>query len=88
MDNLRYIRETMERASAFTAVPVGPGGDRSTALVAAYFAWRQTSPTAWLEIWIVEGIISLLIAGWDHGSEGPGVEVPLLQAPGKRSHSA
>ena len=53
-DHLRYIRETMERAAEFTAVP-GWGGVAMgvTALVAAYFASRQVTPERWLSIWLV-----------------------------------
>src|SRR2546423_6094279 len=48
-DHLRYIRETMERAAEFTAVP-GWGGVAMgvTALMAALAASRQTTPRAWL----------------------------------------
>ena len=48
-DHLRYIRETMERAAEFTAVP-GWGGVAMgvTALVAAFFASRQHTPERWL----------------------------------------
>jgi len=55
-DHLRYIRETMESAAEFTAVP-GWGGVAMgvTALVAAFAASRQTTPRAWLAVWLSEG---------------------------------
>ncbi len=62
IDNLRYIRETMERARSFTAVP-GWGGFVMglTAAAAAVIASRQTSQDAWLAVWLVEGMIALAI---------------------------
>jgi hypothetical protein len=62
MDNLRYIRETMERANSFTAVP-GWGGVAMgiTALVASVIANRQTSPDRWLVVWLIEGVVALAI---------------------------
>ncbi|MBX9604248.1 MAG: hypothetical protein K2X35_24805 [Bryobacteraceae bacterium] len=60
LDNLRYIRETMERAGAFTAVP-GWGGVvvGVTAIAAAWIANRQVSPEAWLAVWLAEGLIAV-----------------------------
>jgi hypothetical protein len=62
LDNLRFIRDTMERAGSFTAVP-GWGGVAMglTAAVAAYVASRQATPDAWLWAWIVEAVAGILI---------------------------
>lgn len=62
IDNIRYIRETMERASSFTAVP-GWGGlvMGLTALTAAIIASRQTSVNSWLLVWLVEGALAISI---------------------------
>src|ERR1051326_1157951 len=62
-DHLRYIRETMERAGEFTAVP-GWGGVAMgvTALVAAYSASRQLTPHRWLSVWLIESFVAVAIA--------------------------
>src|SRR5690349_1064883 len=62
MDNLRYIRETIERAGSFTAVP-GIGGMLmgSTALAAAWLASHQGHGPVWLAIWLGEALVALAI---------------------------
>src|SRR5216684_2977683 len=61
-DHLRYIRETMERAAEFTAVP-GWGGVAMglTAIAASVAASRQNSPRAWLTVWLIEAFVGTAI---------------------------
>ena len=84
-DNLRYIRETMERAASFTAVP-GWGGVALgiTALGAAAVASRQNSAQAWLITWMVEAAVATGIAGWTTLSKARAAGVPLLSGPGRK----
>ncbi len=84
-DNLRYIRETMERASSFTAVP-GWGGIALgiTALGAAAVASRQNSAQAWLITWMLEAAVATAIAGWTTLSKARSAGVPLLSGPGRK----
>ena len=60
IDNLRYIRETMERAGSFTAVP-GWGGVAmgATALAAAGLASHAPSHQAWMLYWLTEGAVAV-----------------------------
>jgi hypothetical protein len=62
LDNLRFIRRTMEEATAFTAVP-GWGGVAMgiTALAASFVAMRQTSASLWLAVWVAESILAVTI---------------------------
>jgi hypothetical protein len=85
MDNLRYIRETMEGASAFTGVP-GWGGVAMgvTALAAAWFAASQTTAVAWLRTWIIEAILSCSIAAWAVVRKARRAAIPLLSKPGRK----
>ncbi len=86
MDNLRFIRETMERATAFTGISgwgeVAIGG---TAFLASFLAAQQSSLRAWLAIWIAEGLISLLIAGWSMDRKARAVRMPLMSGPGRKA---
>jgi len=85
MDNLRYIRETMERASAFTAVPGwGQVAIGLSAIAAAYVAAHQNTPRAWLGVWLAEAIISLLIAGWLMDRKARKLNAALFSGPGRK----
>lgn len=62
MDNLRFIRETMEGAAYFTAVSgIGEVAVGLTALVAAWIASRQSTAWAWLQVWLWEGLVAFLL---------------------------
>lgn len=62
LDNLKYIREAMERSTSFTAVP-GYGGVLMgvTALVAGYIANSQVYLRDWLFVWITEAFLAAAI---------------------------
>jgi hypothetical protein len=64
MDNLSFIRRTMERTTSFTAVP-GWGGVAMgiTALGAAALAHAHRGTPAWLATWLVAAAIALAIGG-------------------------
>src|SRR2546421_9168389 len=86
LDNLRYIRQTMERAGSFTAVPGwGQVGVGVTALVAALLAARQPTPELWLVTWLGEAIVALAIGGWTMVRKAYAVNDPILSGPGRRA---
>ncbi len=64
MDNLSFIRDTMERATAFTAVP-GWGGVAMgvTALAASVVAATRRDAHSWLLVWMAEAIVAAAV-GW------------------------
>jgi HAE1 family hydrophobic/amphiphilic exporter-1 len=85
MDNLRFIRETMERAGSFTAVSGwGEVAIGVTALVAAGFASRQESAAAWLWVWSVEAVLALGISAGTVARKARLAGVPLLVGPGRK----
>ena len=85
MDNLRFIRETMENAASFTAVSgwglfvVG-----LTALAACYLAVRATGRGDWIKIWIAEAVLSLLISVVAMSRKARAARQPLLSKPGRK----
>jgi hypothetical protein len=84
-DNLRFIRETMERAGSFTAVPGWGGvGMGITALGAAAIAWRQGSPWSWLATWGAEALIAVVIATFSTYSKLRASGTTLMSGPGRR----
>ena len=64
LEDLTFIRDTMERAGTVTSVP-GWGGVvmGATALIASWIASRQASGAEWLSVWLAEAVLALGIGG-------------------------
>ena len=85
LDNLRYIRATMERAGSFTAVPGwGQVVVGVTALGAAVVAAQQQSTLNWLVVWLAEAMVALTVGGWTMVRKARAVNDSLLSGPGRR----
>lgn len=84
-DHLRYIRETMERAGEFTGVP-GWGGFAMglTAIVAAYAASKQASPSGWLFVWLVEAFVAVAIAAPAAATKAHRANTKIFSGPGRK----
>ena len=63
MDNLRYIRDTMQRSASFTHVS-GIGGVLMGLIAGAagVIAAGAPTPTAWVATWLVTAVTSLAVA--------------------------
>ena len=85
MDNLKFIRETMERSTAFTAVP-GYGGALMglTAIAAAIIASFQTTIREWAIVWLIEAALALTIGLFAMWQKSKMANVPLVSAPAKK----
>jgi hypothetical protein len=85
MDNLSFIRSTMERATSFTAVPgwggVAMGG---TALIAAGIAALQGTRNAWLEVWLGEAVLAGTIGSFAMARKARRAEGSMLSRPARR----
>lgn len=85
MDNLRYIRETMEKSASFTHVS-GLGGVAMgvIAWVAAGFAWQSTTLAGWLTAWLGAAVVSLGVAIFAMARKSRAAGVTLLTGPGRK----
>lgn len=84
LDNLRYIRETMERAAAFTAISGwGLVAVGVTALAAAVLAWR-TPADNWLRVWLAEALVSFALASLTTIRKARLAQIPLFSTPARR----
>src|SRR5256884_7824616 len=84
-DHLRYSGEPSESAAEFTAVP-GWGGVAMgvTALVAAFAASRQTTPRAWLAVWLIEAFVAVAIAAPAAATKAHRANSALFSGPGRK----
>src|SRR5260370_36199722 len=85
MDNLKFIRDTMERAGSFTAVP-GWGGVAMgvSALLATLIASRQSSQESWLATWLIHGAFAIALGALAMMRKATRAQVPLLSASARK----
>jgi hypothetical protein len=85
MDNLTFIRETMERATAFTAVPGWGGvGMGALALVAAAVAHTRLTPAEWLATWLITSVVALTLGGWSMAAKAQRAGTTVFSYSGRR----
>lgn len=85
VENLRYIRKTMERAGSFTAVPgLGGVGMGITALIAAWVAHHQASSRGWLWVWLSELALAFCIGLLTMIRKARISQVPLWSEPARK----
>jgi hypothetical protein len=85
MDDLRFIRRTMEHGAAFTAVPGWGGvGMGLSALAAAAVAAGQTTTEGWLLVWLLEAALAIAIGGVAMQRKARRADLPVLSGAGRK----
>ena len=85
IENLRFIRETMERSASFTGVPGWGGvGMGITALGAAWLAARQPTVGAWLTTWLMEAALAMVIGAWTVSVKARAANLPVLSGAARK----
>jgi len=85
MDNLAFIRSTMENAGAFTAVSgwgmviVG-----FLAIAASFIAAAQPSAARWLDVWLALATVGIVVQLWAMLAKARSAGIPLLSGPGRK----
>lgn len=84
-DDLRFIRQTMASATAFTAVPGwGTVAVGISALAASLVAARQRSTETWLLTWLLESILAFAIAVYCMAKKAGNAGNLMASAPARR----
>jgi hypothetical protein len=87
LSNLRYIREAMERAGAFTSIPGWGGfwvGVTAIAAAVAGHGFVATAPRTWMRIWLAEALVAAAIAAWAMARKTRRANVPFNSPAARR----
>ncbi len=85
IDNLRFIRETMERAGTFTAVS-GSGivAAGLTGALAFALAGRDAATVRWFACWVSAAVVAAALSGGLTIRKARALGVPVTSGPGRK----
>jgi hypothetical protein len=85
LESVRVIRDAMERAGSFTAVPgAGMIAIGVTALLAAPLAAATDTGNGWLLTWVGEGLLAAAISGFTIRRKARRLALPLASGPARK----
>lgn len=85
MDNLAFIRDTMEAAGSFTAVSGwGMVAVGIIAIIAATIASSQNSVIQSIYVWIIAAVLAPCVMMWAIVRKARRAHMPLLTGPGRK----
>ena len=88
MENLRFIRETMERSASFTAVSGWAGVAMGVVATGAAWLARGQTGAVWMRIWLIAAALSFAIAVLGMVLKARAARMPLLSGPGRKFASS
>ena len=85
LEHLAVIRDTMERATSFTAVPGwGVVAMGVTALAATFLAQQQPDSHDWIVVWLIEAVLAASVGAFTLWRKAVRGGAPLLTTPLRR----
>jgi hypothetical protein len=85
LESVRVIRDAMERAGSFTAVPgAGMIAIGATALLVAPLAVLTKTGSGWLWTWVGEGLVAAVVSGLTIRHKARRLALPLASGPARR----
>lgn len=85
LDNIKFIRSTMETTTSFTALPgYGMALVGVSALVAAWLSGRTQTEEGWLAVWTAEGMAAILLGFIAMIFKASQTGISLLSQPARR----
>lgn len=85
VDDLRFIRRTMERGPTFTGVPGWGGvGMGLTGLVAAAVGATRSTTEGWLVAWLAAAAVAIGIGAWSMRRKARRAGFPLVTGSGRK----
>jgi len=84
MDNLRFIRDTMERAGPFTGVPGWGGVAMGVSAILAAVIGHLQEPNGWLVTWLLEAAIAFAIGGFAMERKARKAHMSLFSPQGRK----